>query len=139
MMILYMWLVMFGLVFWACKICWGPWLFPQLMAFKVLLSSIPTLENNTLKGKKLFKFWTCIFHSQTVLYLIQWIVSRTNLIWELFFLIKIGSDGVILWQDECKRVSTEGQHLRLDLSTKFQDAIKVWLAFFTQLRLSIEL
>ncbi|KAB5538926.1 hypothetical protein DKX38_016459 [Salix brachista] len=26
--------------------------------------------------------------------------------------------------DECKRVSTEGQHLRLDLSTKFQDAIK---------------
>ncbi|CAK9152235.1 unnamed protein product [Ilex paraguariensis] len=26
--------------------------------------------------------------------------------------------------DECKRVSTEGQNLRLDLSTKFQDAIK---------------
>lgn len=26
--------------------------------------------------------------------------------------------------DECKRVSTEGQSLRLDLSTKFQDAIK---------------
>ncbi|KAM7499167.1 hypothetical protein LguiA_023581 [Lonicera macranthoides] len=26
--------------------------------------------------------------------------------------------------DECKRVSTEGQNLRLDLSTRFQDAIK---------------
>lgn len=26
--------------------------------------------------------------------------------------------------DECKRVSTEGQSLRLDMSTKFQDAIK---------------
>ncbi|MBA0566666.1 hypothetical protein Golob_011463 [Gossypium lobatum] len=27
--------------------------------------------------------------------------------------------------DECKRVSTEGQNLRLDLSARFQDAIKV--------------
>ncbi|MBA0596289.1 hypothetical protein Gorai_013115 [Gossypium raimondii] len=27
-------------------------------------------------------------------------------------------------QDECKRVSTEGQNLRLDLSARFQDAIK---------------
>jgi hypothetical protein len=30
------------------------------------------------------------------------------------------------FQEECKRVSTEGQNLRLDLSAKFQDAIKVW-------------
>ncbi|GFQ03436.1 alpha-taxilin, partial [Phtheirospermum japonicum] len=29
-----------------------------------------------------------------------------------------------LLMDECKRVSTEGQNLRLDLSDKFQDAIK---------------
>ncbi|CAM8898687.1 unnamed protein product [Rhodiola kirilowii] len=29
-----------------------------------------------------------------------------------------------LLMDECKRVSSEGQNLRLDLSTKFQDAIK---------------
>ncbi|KAK4385881.1 Beta-taxilin [Sesamum angolense] len=29
-----------------------------------------------------------------------------------------------LLMDECKRVSTEGQNLRLDLSNKFQDAIK---------------
>lgn len=28
-------------------------------------------------------------------------------------------------QEECKRVSSEGQNLRLDLSNKFQDAIKV--------------
>lgn len=32
-------------------------------------------------------------------------------------------------QDECKRVSTEGQSLRLDMSTKFQDAIKVGVKF----------
>jgi len=32
-------------------------------------------------------------------------------------------------QDECKRVSTEGQNLRLDLSAKFQDAIKVHYFF----------
>lgn len=32
-------------------------------------------------------------------------------------------------QDECKRVSTEGQNLRLDLSAKFQDAIKVHCFF----------
>ncbi|RVW67400.1 Alpha-taxilin [Vitis vinifera] len=31
---------------------------------------------------------------------------------------------LIVLQDECKRVSAEGQTLRLDLSTKFQDAIK---------------
>ncbi|KAE9445538.1 hypothetical protein C3L33_22564, partial [Rhododendron williamsianum] len=31
---------------------------------------------------------------------------------------------LLAWQDECKRVSTEGQNLRLDLSTKFHDAIK---------------
>jgi len=30
------------------------------------------------------------------------------------------------FQEECKRVSTEGQNLRMDLSAKFQDAIKVW-------------
>lgn len=36
---------------------------------------------------------------------------------------------VVLWQDECKRVSTEGQSLRLDLSTRFQDAIKVDFIF----------
>ncbi|KAL0317443.1 UNVERIFIED_CONTAM: hypothetical protein Sangu_2158600 [Sesamum angustifolium] len=30
-----------------------------------------------------------------------------------------------LLMDECKRVSTEGQNLRLDLSNKFQDAIKL--------------
>ncbi|KAL7148623.1 hypothetical protein ABFS83_06G191100 [Erythranthe nasuta] len=29
-----------------------------------------------------------------------------------------------LLMDECKRVSSEGQHLRVDLSNKFQDAIK---------------
>lgn len=36
--------------------------------------------------------------------------------------------GFILhyFQEECKRVSTEGQNLRMDLSAKFQDAIKVW-------------
>lgn len=28
-------------------------------------------------------------------------------------------------QDECKRVSTEGQSLRTELSVRFQDAIKV--------------
>lgn len=32
-------------------------------------------------------------------------------------------------QEECKRVSSEGQNLRLDLSNKFQDAIKVWNFF----------
>lgn len=37
---------------------------------------------------------------------------------------------VVLLQDECKRVSTEGQNLRLDLSTRFQDAIKVEKFFF---------
>ncbi|OMO81181.1 Taxilin family [Corchorus olitorius] len=36
-----------------------------------------------------------------------------------------GADSLLLIsQDECKRVSTEGQNLRLDLSTRFQDAIK---------------
>lgn len=28
-------------------------------------------------------------------------------------------------KDECQRVSTEGQNMRQDLSTKFNDAIKV--------------
>lgn len=36
---------------------------------------------------------------------------------------------MIILQDECKRVSTEGQSLRLDLSARFQDAIKVQLFF----------
>ncbi|WMV24689.1 hypothetical protein MTR67_018074 [Solanum verrucosum] len=31
--------------------------------------------------------------------------------------------------EECKRVSSEGQNLRLDLSNKFQDAIKEMLGF----------
>lgn len=32
---------------------------------------------------------------------------------------------LVVWQDECKRVSTESQNLRLELSNKFQEAIKV--------------
>lgn len=44
---------------------------------------------------------------------------------------------VLLLQDECKRVSTEGQNLRLDLSTRFQDAIKVEIFFFSLVYLSV--
>lgn len=40
-----------------------------------------------------------------------------------------------LLQEECQRVSTEGQNIRSDLSTKFKDAIKVCLCFKTKLYL----
>ncbi|KAK6228150.1 hypothetical protein SCA6_000490 [Theobroma cacao] len=40
-------------------------------------------------------------------------------------MLMVCADGLLMMsQDECKRVSTEGQNLRLDLSARFQDAIK---------------
>lgn len=46
------------------------------------------------------------------------------------YLLRKNDGLLILSQDECKRASMEGQNLRLDLSARFQDAIKVQLVFF---------
>lgn len=56
------------------------------------------------------------------------------LFWSFAFDYKLWLEAVFFrnLQEECKHVSSEGQNLRLDLSNKFQDAIKVWKFFCSE-------